>query len=173
MSTDESGPLESDDSNQLNLQNNLDDEIINNENEENETDEELIDPNDLIIINEPNEWEPSNEQINAYINNLGFDTNFEYEELRKIAYNALKSQLPNNWVRAFTKETSQILYINVETNEIELSTEIEEKAKEDYEKLKEKKTDEIFYPNEFENKENEKLEEKKNDNNKLYMKIII
>ena len=167
MSTDESGPLESDDSNQLNLQNNLDDEIINNENEENETDEELIDPNDLIIINEPNEWEPSNEQINAYINNLGFDTNFEYEELRKIAYNALKSQLPNNWVRAFTKETSQILYINVETNEIELSTEIEEKAKEDYEKLKEKKTDEIFYPNEFENKENEKLEEKKNDNNKL------
>ena len=164
MSTDESGLLESDESNQLNLQNNLDGMGENNqmnENEENETDEELVDPNDLIIINEPNEWEPSDEQINAYINNLGFDTNFEYEELRKIAYNALKSQLPNNWVRAFTKETSQILYINLENNEIVLSTDIEEKAKEDYEKLKEKKTDEIFYPNELENKD------KKNDNNKL------
>ena len=79
MSTDESGQLESDESNQLNLQNNLDEGLEQNnqmnENEENETDEELIDPNDLLIINEPNEWEPTDEQINAYINNLGFDTN--------------------------------------------------------------------------------------------------
>ena len=171
MSTDESGQLESDESNQLNLQNNLDEGLEQNnqmnENEENETDEELIDPNDLLIINEPNEWEPTDEQINAYINNLGFDTNIEYEELRKIAYNSLKCQLPNNWVRAFLKETSQVLYINLENNEIFLTTDIEEKAKKDYEQLKEKKTDEIYYPNEFDNKENGKVDniEKNNDNN--------
>ena len=155
MSTDQSGQAESEEINQeLNLQNlnNINEDINNEEeiNEENEEESEAyIDPNDLIMINNPENWEPSEEQINGYINQMNFETDFEIEEVKKIAYKALKWNLPNNLIRAFTKENFQVLYIDLETNEIHLSTEIEENAKEEYEKLREKKAEKIFYPNDL------------------------
>ena len=45
----------------------------NNKNEEEDEVEELIDPNDLIIINDPKNWEPTQEQIYAYAEQLVID----------------------------------------------------------------------------------------------------
>ena len=105
--------------------------------EEEEEEEQLIDPKDLIIINNPKNWEPTQEQILAYAEQLGFDTETDPEDFLRIAYSYLKKEIPSDWRRAFTKVDNQLLYIDLNTNEIHLSTDIEENAKADYLQLKE------------------------------------
>ncbi len=107
----------------------------NNKNEEEdeveELEEELIDPNDLIIINDPKNWEPTQEQIYAYAEELGIDVDSDPKELIEIAYKYLKNEIPSDWKRTFRKDNNQLLYINFKTNDIRLSTDIEEKAKDE------------------------------------------
>ena len=107
--------------------------------EEEEEEEQLIDPKDLIIIDNPKNWEPTQEQILAYAEQLGFDTETDPEDFLRIAYSYLKKEIPSDWRRAFTKVDNQLLYIDLNTNEIHLSTDIEENAKADYLQLKEPK----------------------------------
>ena len=96
--------------------------------EEEEEEEQLIDPKDLIIIDNPKNWEPTQEQILAYAEQLGFDTETDPEDFLRIAYSYLKKEIPSDWRRAFTKVDNQLLYIDLNTNEIHLSTDIEENA---------------------------------------------
>ncbi len=127
----------------------------NNKNEEEdeveELEEELIDPNDLIIINDPKNWEPKQEQIYAYAEQLGIDVDSDPKELLEIACKYLKIDLPSDWKRSFRKDNNQLLYIDFNTNEIHLSTDIEEKAKDEVLKFREE------YKNKVE-KENKKKE---------------
>ncbi len=102
-----------------------------NEEEEEIEEEELIDPNDLIIINDPKNWEPTQEQIYAYAEELGIDVDSDPKELIEIAYKYLKNEIPSDWKRTFRKDNNQLLYINFKTNDIRLSTDIEEKAKDE------------------------------------------
>ena len=50
-----------------------DDELTNDKTEEQEDDYQLIDPNDLIIIDDPDNWKPPEEIILAYATLLGYD----------------------------------------------------------------------------------------------------
>lgn len=103
------------------------------ENEDEEEEEEAyIDPNDLIMINNPDTWEPTQEQIEIYATQLGIDPTNSPPEALEIAYKYLKQKIPSDWKRAFTKENPQVLYIDMKTNEIHLTTDIEENAKEEY-----------------------------------------
>ena len=52
---------------------NTDDELTNDKTEEQEDDYQLIDPNDLIIIDDPDNWKPPEEIILAYATLLGYD----------------------------------------------------------------------------------------------------
>ena len=109
----------------------------NDYDEEEEEEEQLIDPKDLIIINDPKNWEPTQDQIVAYAEQLGFDIDSDPQELLQIAYNYLKKEIPSDWRRAFSKADNQLLYIDLNTNEIHLSTDIEESAKNELLQLKE------------------------------------
>ena len=109
----------------------------NDYDEEEEEEEQLIDPKDLIIINDPKNWEPTQDQILSYAEQLGFDIDSDPQELLNLAYTYLKKEIPNDWRRAFTKENNQLLYIDLNTNEIHLSTDIEESAKNELLQLKE------------------------------------
>ena len=104
-----------------------------------ETEEEYIDPDDLLIIDEPEKWKPTKEQLNSYIKKLNFELDYKPEEVTKIALNYLTKTLPSNMKRAFFKHNNEILYIDNETNEIHLTTDIEDKAKDDYDKLRAEK----------------------------------
>ncbi len=119
--------------------------------EEEEEEEQLIDPNDLIIINDPKNWEPKQDQIYAYAEQLGIDVHSDPKELLEIACKYLKIDLPSDWKRSFRKDNNQLLYINFKTNDIRLSTDIEEKAKDEVLKFHEE------YKNKGE-KENKKKE---------------
>ena len=110
---------------------------MNKEEEEEEEEEQLIDPKDLWLINDPKNWEPTQEQIIAYAEQLGFDKDNDPEDLLKIAYSYLKIEIPSDWIRAFTKVDNQLLYVDLNTNEIHLSTDIEEKTKSEIMKFKE------------------------------------
>lgn len=110
----------------------------NNDNSEIE-----IDQNDLIIIRDTQNWKPSKEYIVAYASQLGFDVDNDPPELLSIAEKYLTKDIPDYFLRAFHKNTLQILYINVLTNEIELSSEYEDLAKKEYKELKEKYYKEI------------------------------
>ena len=109
-----------------------------NQKEENseEEEEQFIDPNDLIIITDTANWKPTAQFINAYANQLEFDVENDPPELLNIAEKYLSIRIPNHWRRAFTKDNYQLIYIDVNTNEIHLTTDIEEKAKEEYKQLK-------------------------------------
>jgi len=74
----------------------------------------------------------------AYANQLGFDVDNDPPELLSIAEKYLTKDIPEYFLRAFHKDTLQILYINILTNEIELSSEYEDLAKKEYKELKEK-----------------------------------
>ena len=109
----------------------------NDYDDDEEEEEQLIDPKDLIIINDPKNWEPTQEKIIAYAEQLGVDIDSDPQELLEIAYNYLKKEIPSDWRRAFTKTDNQLLYIDLNTNEIHLSTDIEESAKNEILQLKE------------------------------------
>ena len=121
----------------------------NDDDDDEEEEEAFIDPNDLIMINNPDSWEPSQEQIEVYATQLGIDPANSPPEAMEIAYKYLKQKIPPDWKRAFTKENPQVLYIDMKTNEIHLTTDIEESAKEEYlelmndyrEKLKQEEED--------------------------------
>ena len=105
----------------------------NNDNSEIE-----VDQNDLIIIRDTQNWKPTKEFIEAYARQLGFDVDNDPPELLSIAEKYLTKDIPEYFLRAFHKDTLQILYINIITNEIELSSEYEDLAKKEYKELKEK-----------------------------------
>ena len=109
----------------------------NDYDDDEEEEEQLIDPKDLIIINDPKSWEPTQDQILSYAEQLGFDIDSDPQELLQIAYNYLKKEIPSDWRRAFTKTDNQLLYIDLNTNEIHLSTDIEENAKNELLQIKE------------------------------------
>ena len=103
--------------------------------EEEEEEEAYIDPNDLIMIDHPETWEPTQEQIEIYANQIGIDQINSPPEALEIAYKYLTQKIPSDWKRAFTKENPQVLYIDMKTNEIHLTTDIEENAKLEYQEL--------------------------------------
>jgi hypothetical protein len=94
----------------LNNYNKIVDLIKNMENEEDnydeyEVEEKEIDPNDLDIINDPEEWHPSLEHIRAYATKLGFDVDNDPPELLNIAEKYLLEKLDDEkFVRAFDKK---------------------------------------------------------------------
>ena len=103
-----------------------------------EEEEIQIDSNDLDIITDKKSWKPSKDHILAYATLLGFDVENDPPELLKIAEKYLTVEIPEEYCRAFTKSDLRILYINVITNDIETSTEIEEAAMQEYKEAKEK-----------------------------------
>ena len=105
-------------------------------NNKNKIEEEYIDQKDLIMITEPKNWEPTQKQILAYAEKLGYNDS-EPKELLQIAYKYLKKQIPSNLIRAFTKVDHQLLYIDINTNEIHLSSDIEDFAKNEFLQIKE------------------------------------
>ena len=104
---------------------------------EEEPAETYIDPRDLDIITNNRTWRPTEAQIEAYANQLEFDLDNDPPEVLQIAEKYLTQPLPDNWARAFTKVDPQLLYIELDTNEIHLSTDLEEQAKKEYLELME------------------------------------
>ena len=97
-----------------------------------------IDPNDLIIITDKENWKPSQEYILAYAEQLGFDIENDPPELLQIAEKYLTAEIPEEYCRAFHKADLTLIYINVITKDIEVESEIEETAKLEYQEAKEK-----------------------------------
>ena len=91
-----------------------------------------IDPNDLLIIYDNHNWKPTKELIRAYAEQLEFDVNNDPPEMLSIAEKYLTKDIPDQFRRAFHKKTLQLVYINTITKEVELSSEFEEAAKEEY-----------------------------------------
>ena len=96
-----------------------------------------IDPDDLIIINDNHNWKPPKESILAYAKQLDFDIENDPPEMLSIAEKYLTKDIPDYIRRAFHKSNLQLVYINVITKEIELSSDFEELAKEEYKEAKE------------------------------------
>jgi hypothetical protein len=109
-------------------------------------DEEYIDIKDLEVIEDSfdDNYEPSDEGIDnlnvdliEYAQFLGFDLE-NYNELSlQIAYQALKTPLPENWKRACIKNSDEILFINIDDNTIHGISPIDEAATVHYEEQKE------------------------------------
>ena len=91
-------------------------------------------PDDIQIIDDPNQWTPSRRQILVYGEIIGYNLLVDPREFFKIAEKNLMKPLPNEWRRAFKKYDLEFMYIDITTNEIHLFTDIEEKAKEELEK---------------------------------------
>jgi len=91
--------------------------------------EEYIDLQDLDIIDEEldENYNPSDEEILAYAEYLGFD-NENDQELLVIAYQALKTPLPDNWKRAIIKNSQEVLYINLDDQTLHTYSPIDEAA---------------------------------------------
>ena len=104
--------------------------------EENEEESyQMIDPNDLYIIDDP-DWKPPKEYIVAYATQLGYNKAEDPKEMLDVAEKYLNYKLPDNIKRAFAKVNLQILYIDKNTQEINLSSHLEEEAKEEMEKIR-------------------------------------
>ena len=117
----------------------------------------LIDPEELIMIDDPSNWEPPKEYIIAYAKKLGFDPENDPPELLDISKKYLIKPLPENYIRAFRRDNLQILYIFSLTNEILLDMEFEQEAIEEYQLMKAKLIEE---------KKEEKEDKKKSEDNK-------
>ena len=159
---------------------------MENEEEDNydeyEVEEKEIDPNDLEIINDPEEWHPSPEHVRAYATKLGFDVDNDPPELLNIAEKYLLEKLDDEkFVRAFDKKTLTLYYINTYTSDIELDYPIDQKAKDEYNNKKReinlKKNDKpeninndidisLEDENENENENDELIKRKEDDDNK-------
>ena len=102
-----------------------------------EDDYHYITPEDLIIIYDTKNWEPSEKIILSYAEFLGYDPNKDPEEILKISEKYLNMALPNNCLRAFTNDdNNQILYLDIITQELELESSLETKAKEEIEECR-------------------------------------
>ena len=115
---------------------NTDEELTNDRTEEVEEELHLIDPNDLIIIDDPDNYKPTEEMILAYAVLLGYDPEKDPKELLEIAEKYLTCKIPDNITRAFMRTDYRILYIDMNTQEITLDSEIEIKAKEEFEEYR-------------------------------------
>ena len=147
------------------------------EEEDEEYETEYIDPNDINIIQDSNNWHPSLEYIEAYAKQLGYDKDKDPKELINIAEKYLNAKLPINIKRAFTKNDLKILYIDMNTQEINLESDIEKQAKKEFDIIrnrnKNKKVEEIIYETPPIVKQNSNLENKKdeiNSENKIDIK---
>ena len=96
-----------------------------------EDEEGFLNPEDLSLVDERT-WEPSDEEILSYALKLGYDIDKDPDELFEVAYYYMKYPLPEGWKRAIYKNTKELMYVNMEDGEIELSTEIEEMARQMY-----------------------------------------
>ena len=105
-------------------------------NKSNETEEETLDPNDLIFIHNPSIWEPSEEYILAYAQHCELDLKNDPPELINIIKKYLKKPLPLNFVRAFRKDNLQIYYVDEDTNEVHLENDLDLECKNEYEIMK-------------------------------------
>ena len=123
-------------------------EYLANQDEFNESSQshESIDPDDLLIIDEPLTWDPPEEIVKAYAERIGFDIINDPPELLNIAKKYLLLPLPGNLIRAFKKEDLSILYIDADTKNISLVHDYDINCKEEYEAKKK----------ELEEKENKK-----------------
>ena len=130
-------------------------EYLANQDDFNESSQshESIDPDDLLIIDEPLTWDPPEEIVKAYAERIGFDIINDPPELLEIAKKYLLMPLPGNLIRAFKKEDLSILYIDAETKNISLVHEYDINCKEEYEAKKK----------ELEEKENKKKKKGKKE----------
>ena len=97
-----------------------------------------IDPDQLDIIYEKENWRPKKEYILAYAKQLGFDIENDPPELLNIAEKYLTTEIPDEFYRAFHLSNYTLYYVNAITREIETNTEIEDLAREEYIRAKEK-----------------------------------
>ena len=97
-----------------------------------------IDPDQLDIIYEKENWKPKIEYIRAYARQLGFDVENDPPELLNIAEKYLTAEIPDEYYRAFHLTNYTLFYVNAITNEIETNTDIEELAREEYLRAKER-----------------------------------
>lgn len=81
--------------------------------------------------------EAPHEYIVAYATQLGYNKAEDPKEMLDVAEKYLNYKLPDNIKRAFSKVNLQILYIDKNTQEINLSSYLEENAKEEMEKIRE------------------------------------
>ena len=102
----------------------------------NQSENEAINANDLIIIDNPEKWQPTDDFISAYAFHLGFDILNDPPELIDIAKKYLLKPLPPNFSRAFRKDDLKIYYIDNINNEVHLESEIDKECKNEYEMLK-------------------------------------
>ena len=126
--------------NEVYLPNDLTENYLSNNNNQSIS----IDQDDLYIVENPSHFDPPYEIVVAYAKKLGFDILNDPPELLAIAKKYLLIPTPENILRAFYKETLELLYINEITGEIFFEIEeIDLKCKNEYEnekkKLKEKK----------------------------------
>jgi len=91
--------------------------------------EQYIDLQDIEILDEEldENYNPSDEEIFAYAEYLGFDLEND-QELLIIAFQALKTPLPQNWKRAIIKNSQEVLYINLEDQTLHTYSPIDEAA---------------------------------------------
>ena len=152
---------------------NTDDELTNDRTEEQEEDDyQLIDPNDLTIIDDPDNWKPDEEKILAYATLLGYDPSKDPKEILKIAEKYLTIKLEDHIRRAFMRVDNRILYIDMNTQEIKLESDLETRATEEIEECRKKAAEKLNPPfkNNLNNTEEElkkKLEEQKQYNDSL------
>ena len=100
-------------------------------------------PDDIQMIEDPNQWRPSRRQILIYAVKLGYEPVLDPEESLQIAEENLKKPLPNKWRRAFRNEYREVMYVDLNTSEIYLFTDIEEKAKAELEKKRAEYNEEL------------------------------
>ena len=116
-----------------------DEELTNDKTEDAEDEDvQLIDPNDLIIIDDPDNFIPTKEMILAYATLLGYKPAEDPKEILDISEKYLRCKLPEDISRAFMRTDFRILYINMVTQEITLESDLDNKAKEEFEICREK-----------------------------------
>ena len=131
----------------------LDDSYLNNLSnsdgeETNSHSENIVDLDDLFIIDNPSNWEPSKELIIIYAKDLGFNADNDPPHLLNIFKKYLKRPISENYIRAYFRENLHLLYININTAQIIYEMGFEEEAKKEYLKMKkelEEKNERINY----------------------------
>ena len=143
-----------------------------------EEDSEQISEDELIIIKDLKNFKPSKEMILSYANILGYNPEEDPEETLDIAEKYLTIELPDNIIRAFKKEDYSILYMDKITKKIKLESDLEKKAKAEFEKLKKLLKNKKKLKNSYKNTE-EELKKKKaqqkmynNNNDEIIIKDI-
>ena len=106
------------------------------EEETNRHSREIIDSEDIIIIEDVSKWEPPQNYILTYAKDLGFDIDNDPPQLINIAKKYMLRSLPNNYIRAFYRDSFHIMYINTLTFNVINEMGFEEEAKNEYKNLK-------------------------------------